>query len=328
MRHRLFIAAVVVSIAALSGSPARAVGSFCSVTGQTAVSIGNYNPFSGTGFTNVPVTLNLTRYRDGSGNKTRQVDFYISQPAGSPAGYSITYNGSNVLYTQPASHTLSLPPPASGTVFYNFGGNGQPDTVSLPLTVTIPPGLDLTAGRPITFDIVYICTGSGALHDVTTPTTLPGAIAIQIDVLSALQASYSGPALSFGEISSVSDAQAPSHSVTGQIRVASTGPFTVAMSATHNYVMTYPGGNTAVAAESIMFSMRLAGETVDHTNHTFTAVACSAAGINGQNLPITATLQEGGATKNASPSYQEVLTVTLTPLAVPYNGTTLACPSL
>ncbi len=51
-------------------------------------------------------------------------------------------------------------------------------------------------------------------------------------------------------------------------------------------------------------------------------------GIGGQNLPVAVTLQEGGTTKTPSPSYRDTLTVTVTPLAMPYGGGTANCPGL
>jgi hypothetical protein len=42
-------------------------------------------------------------------------------------------------------------------------------------------------------DIVYVCRGNGGLSDVSAPTTLAQATTININVQSALQASYAGP---------------------------------------------------------------------------------------------------------------------------------------
>jgi spore coat protein U-like protein len=308
--------------------PAQATGNSCSVTGATTASIGNYDPFTGSSFTQVPVTLTLNRFTSGS-KKTQRVDFYLVQPAGSQAGYAITYQSSNVLYTLPATYPLTLPsPPASGTVFYNFGGNASPDSVSLVFLVTIPPGVNLSAGAPITFDIVYICDGTGGLNGVSTPTTLPGAITIQINVVSALQARYAGSALNFGELGGVSNAQASTHSVAGMIRVASTGPYTVTLSGGNGYQMTYPGGNLGTSAQTIKYSARFLGQTMSNAAPTFATVACSPAGIGGQNLPLTLALSEGGQTKTAAPNYRDTLVVTVTPLAVPFNGQSSACATL
>jgi spore coat protein U-like protein len=328
MRLVLLPGAILLCLVAFmsSISPARAVGNACSVSGATTASIGNYNPFTGSSFNQVQVTLNLTRYRSGFGY-TRRVNFYFVQPAGSPA-YALRYQNSSVLYTLPATHSLSLFFPPSGTVFYDFGFSFSPNTVSIPLVVTIPAGVDLNAGDPIVFDIRYICEGASGLQSIGTPTTLAAAVTIRINVLSALQASYVGPALNFGEVGAVTDAVAPTHTVAGAIRVASSGPYLVQMTSTNSYRMTYPGGNLSLDAQTIRYAAQFLGQTKDRAAPAFATVACTRAGISGQQLPLTVALREGGLTKVPSPDYADTLTVTITPLAVPYAGSTVNCPTL
>lgn len=308
-------------------TPAANAAGPCGIAGTSTASIGNYNPFTGSGINQVTVTMNLTRFRSGNGY-TQHVDFYFVQASGSPA-YGITHSGWNVLYTLPAVHTLSVPfPPSSGTVFLDFGGYFSPDTQTNQFVVSIPGGLDLNAGDPLVFDIRYVCDGANGVTNVRSPATLADAMTIRINVLSALQASYAGPALDFGEIGGVTDLQAGTHSVTGAIRVASSGPYTVRLSSANTYRMTFAGGNIADAAQSIKYSTRFLGQTKSNASPTFTTVACQRAGIGGQNLPIAVTLQEGGTTKMSSPSYRDTLTVTVTPLAMPYGGATANCPGL
>jgi hypothetical protein len=307
---------------------AQATGNSCSVSGATAASIGDYNPFTGSSFNQVQVNLNLTRYVASGGKKTQQANFYLAQASGSPAGLTILYQNFNVLYTLPATHSLALSNPPSGTVFADFGGNGQPDTIQIPFVVTIPPGLDLSSGKPMSFDLVYICSGTGGLLSTLTPTTLANAITLQINVLSALQASYAGPPLDFGEVGGISDAQAAAHSETGAIRIASSGPFTVAMTSANSYRMTFAGGDLGNSAETIKYAVRLLGQTKERTNATFATVACKRAGIASENLSIAATLREGGETKTPAPNYYDSLTVTLTPLFTPYGGATVDCANM
>jgi hypothetical protein len=57
-------------------------------------------------------------------------------------------------------------------------------------------------------------------------------------------------------------------------------------------------------------------------------VACNRAGLGGQYLPITVSLKEGGLAKTPSSDYRDTLTVTVTPLAMPYGGTSVSCPGL
>jgi spore coat protein U-like protein len=319
-------AAIILLAQVLGFSPAQAIGGACSVSGSTSGTIGSYNPFGGAGPTQVTVYLNLTRHAQG-GHKTREVDFYFSQPPGSPA-FDIRYLGSNVLYTLPATHALSLQNPPAGTVHYDYGSAGKPDTVQLRFVVTIPAGLNLAAGQPLVFDIVYVCSGSGGLLDVSTPTTLPAAITLQVNVQSALQASYAGPALDFEEIGGITDAQALTHSISGALRVASTGPFSVALSSANSYRMTYPGGNASMPQQSVGYAVRMLGQIHNRASPGLGTIVCAALGTAGQNLPLVATLEEGGASKASAPNYQDNLTVTVTPLAVPYGGNPQNCNTL
>src|SRR3546814_17438812 len=82
----------------------------------------------------------------------------------SPAGQTaldIRYQGRNVVHPLSQAPRLSLNSPASGTIYYNFSSPNNPDSVSLPLVISVPAGVDLTAGRPLTFDIAYICRPEG-----------------------------------------------------------------------------------------------------------------------------------------------------------------------
>ena len=118
---------------------------------------------------------------------------------------------------------------------------------------------------------------------------------------------------------------ASTHSVTGNVRVASSGPYTVRLSSANAYRMTYPGGSLGTAAQSIRYDTLFLGQTRNNASPTFTTVTCARAGTGGQNLPITVTLREGGLTKVPAPNYLDTLTVTVTPLAVPYGGSTANC---
>jgi spore coat protein U-like protein len=288
---------------------------------------GNYDPFSANGITNANVNVNFTRFVNSGGGKTQSIDFYFTQPTGSPA-FQITYAGDPVLYTRPATHALSYTSPPSGTVFYSFGGVAQPDNVTLPFQITIPPGLDVGPGYSIAFDVDYVCKGTGGIADVDSPATLHDVIRLNINVLSALQASYVGPALDFGEIGGVTTAQAPTHVVSGAIRVASSGPYTVALSsgAANPYRMTYPGGSTATAGQYVPYKVKFLGKTKDNASPNFTTQGCIRAGLGGQNLPITATLEDGGQGKTPAAVYSDTLTVTVTPIVG--AGFQLDCPTL
>lgn len=292
--------------------PAHAVS--CGVTGSTSQSIGTYNPFTG-GISQTTAHLTLTR-RTAFHAATAKVDFVLLRPTNAPAGLDIRYQGQSVLRSSPAGVQLSVNSPPSGTVYYNFGSYQSSDTVTLDFVVTIPAGLDLQTGQSLSFDMVYVCSGSGSVTNVNTPTTLAQAITLKLNVLGALQASYAGPALNFGEIGNVSNADANSHSVSGSLRVASSGPYYLSMSAANTYRMTYPGGNPATSAQSVRFTATLLGQTRSNASPTFYPVYCAAAGIAGETIPISVRLQDGGAGKNPSPDYRDTLTITVTPSTV------------
>lgn len=286
----------------------------CGVSGASSTSLGNYDPFNPVAISNASVQLNLTRFAQAQ-KKTQQIDFYFTKPAGSPA-YQITYNGQNVLFEAPGyagAPTLVANNEPPGSININFGGTSQPDTVSRNFVVTIPPGVDLSAGDPIQFDIRYVCQGTGGMQSVNSPQIIPNAITLQINVLSALQASYVGSALDFGEIGDKStttvQASPSTYTKTGAIRVASSGPYTVAMTSQNNYKLTAPGAST------INYSADFLGQIRNSSTGAFTTTTCVRAGIAGQNLPISATLLEGGQTKIPAPNYADLLTVTVTPLA-------------
>src|SRR3546814_2030082 len=78
------------------------------------------------------------------GGKTRSVNFFLVEPAGQTA-LDIRYQGRNVVHHLSQAPRLSLNSPASGTIYYNFSSPNNPDSVSLPLLISVPAGVDLTA---------------------------------------------------------------------------------------------------------------------------------------------------------------------------------------
>lgn len=300
----------------------------CGVTGTNVVSIGNYDPFSPSAISSVTTTVTLTRLTGAGGRKTQNVNFYFVKPAGSPA-YQIIHDGSNVLYEAPGYAgapilNVNNSNPTPGLVYVNFGGAAAPDTQTISLTVSVPPGADLTAGGAIPFDIRYVCKGTGGMSDVSTPQTLTNAFSLNITVLSALQASYVGSALDFGEIGTLSTATvlgAPAtYTRSGNVRVASSGPYSVGLTSQNNFQL------TAAGASTIDYQMMFLGQTRTNASPTFTTVNCLRAGISGVNLPLGVRLQEGGETKIPAPGYSDTLSVTVTPLVV--AGGAQNCPAL
>lgn len=323
--RNLLIAALAAAGTLAGAEAAQAANPLCGVSGTNVVSIGDYNPFSGSAINTVPVNLTLTRFANGSA-KTQTVNFVLTQPPGSPA-YQITYNGSNVLYTTPvpAGGQPEVNSQAAGQIHYSFGGASHPDTATLPVVVTIPAGVDLSAGDPIHFDILYVCKGTGQMDDVTTPAVLPNAITLTLNVLSALQANYAGPALDFGEIgemaADVSAVPTADKQRSGYFGVKSSGPYEVSVVSQNGYRLTYPGGDLGMANQRVGYTLGFLGQSVYPGSAAFAARRCTRAGVTaGQSLAITTTLREGGTGKTPAPNYRDVISVTFTPLAVPVSG--------
>lgn len=315
MKNRLKAALISAAVAGglAFAMPAAAQQDNCGLSGSSTTSLGNYDPFNPAPIANAAVTLNLTRFSN-SNKKTQWVNYYFTQPAGSPA-YQIMYQGQNVLYTEPG---YAGAPPLSvqgtqvpGMIQTDFGGASQPDTKPQSFVVTIPPGVDLSAGDPIRFDIRYVCKGTGGWGDVSSPQIIADAITLQVNVLSALQASYVGAALDFGEIGDKATPEVLAAPIirNGAIRVASSGPYTVAMTSDNNFRLMAPGAST------IDYEARFLGQARSNANPTFMTTTCARAGISGQHLPISVTLKEGGQTKIPAPEYSDYLRVTVTPLA-------------
>jgi len=336
--HPLFRA--VLAIVALVGGAGTAMAAQppatqCGVTGTGTVSTGvYYNPFDPNPLSQVAVPLTLTRNASGA-QKTQQVYFVIVKPDGSP-NYQISARApGGTTYTSVAYYASAVPsnlPTISsntpGQVAYNFGGASQPDTVTFDLLVTVPAGTDLSAGKPISLGIRYVCTGTGGMSDITTPTDQTNAVLIDVHVLSGLQAYYAGSMLDFGEIGTISTATVQASPATyrtpatNRFAVKSSGGYNVKLSSANAFQLKNGGSGTA---NQIAYSLKFLGQTLTTASGgAGTPVVnkdCAAVGItNYANLPIQATLLEGGQGKNPSPSYTDTLTITLTPKAASFTG--------
>ena len=301
----------------------------CGVTGvATAPATILYDPFSPSGLSQVTVPLVLQRTRNILLGRTTEVSLVLTAPSGSPP-LTITYLGQNVLY--PEGATAGRPRAlasrdggsgAAGEIRYQFGGLLASDLSSpLNLRVSVPPGTDLSPGTPIYLDIVYICSGELGLASVSIPQRQTQAIRLDINVVSALQAYYAGATLDFGEVGDVSTAEVLANpdryttSTLNSLRVRSSGPYEVRVRSQNDFRLTFPGGNTGNAAQTIRYSVRFLGQDIA-SNTAFGARTCARAGVGGAAgvLPIRAKLAEGGAGKTPSPNYADTVTVTFTPI--------------
>lgn len=319
-------------VAAAFSTPAEAqtqISPLCGVTGDATAPVTiSYDPFSSSGLSQATIPLILRRNRGVLTGRTDEVSMILVAPAGTPL-LDITYQGFPVLYSEGA--TAGRPRAltsndngagAAGELRYEFGGLFASDlSAPLNLRVTVPPGTDLSAGEPIVLDILYICSGSGGMLRVPVPTRLAGAVRLNVNTVSALQATYAGAALDFGEIgqATTSSVQAApdryTTSVSNSLRVRSSGPFQVQVRSQNNFRLTYPGGSLGNAAQTIGYRLRFLGQDIT-SNASFGTRTCARAGVAGAGavLPIRATLTEGGADKTPALNYADTISITFSPV--------------
>lgn len=339
-------AAAILLAAALAAVPAAAAAqtqysSFCGVTGSaTAASSITYDPFAPGGLSQATIPLVLQRTRNLFFGRTDEVSLVIVAPAGSPP-LQITYQGQSVLYQEGSTagrpralNSRDNGAGAAGEIRYEFGGLFSSDlSAPLNLRVSIPPGTDLVADEPIYLDILYICSGASGMQSVLNPVREGGAIRLDVNTVSALQAYYAGSTLDFGELGDATTQQVlanPDRYTTpsaNSLRVRSSGPYEVRVRSQNDFRLTFPGGSTANAAETIRYSVRFLGRDVT-SNASFGTRTCARAGVAGAAgvLPIRAKLTEGGSGKTPSLNYSDTVTVTFTPLVT--AGAAQSCAGL
>ena len=349
--------ALALGSAVLFGTQAEAV---CGVTGvassgQTTI---NYDPFNPTALSVATVSMAITRLNDTGGNRTTQVNLFlnandatangtsiiptsVSGAAGSTTG--VFTSGANIFYNFGTQPTL----PSNGvtgsgnflTIDYgNNSANG--DTAIVVFQVQLPSNLNIATTAALSFNIGYTCQYGTGVNRTWNSGTASNALVFPIHVLSALQASYVGTALDFGEVGGVTTTQvlaAPAtYTKSGNVRVSSSGPYSVSIASTPQlYRLTYAGGNVNTGTQALNYKVTFLGQTVSNTQQTFNTVTCVRAGVSASPgtpsnlLAVTATLLEGGlgpSAKVPSTSYADTLTVTVTPLVS--TGGQQNCPSL
>lgn len=330
-------AAAGLALAAWSGSAQAA----CGITGSATASGGTYDPFNPAGFPTATVTLNLTRINDANGNKTDKVNFFLRSNSTAADGTSIIptqvlvkgqHEGQNLDifydFNQPAP--IYAPTTVSPSAINRFlkilftGNDDASDTVQVVFQITLPANLDLNASVNLPFDAVFACSTTGGGGPTQQTGQISNAVVFPITVLSALQATYAGTALDFGEIGTVTTADvgnAPLTYVTppiNYVRVQSSGPYSIQMTSANNYVLTPSGAATADPLQRIGYRVKFLGQTRGTANSTAVSYVCPRAGVGSaaeDQLYVQAQLAEGGAGKAVSPTYLDTLTVTVAPLA-------------
>jgi hypothetical protein len=326
-------------------TPAEAQGLICGISGNSTAASVDYDPFNPTGLGTTSIQLTLKRVNNGGGGFTRLVRFYLKAQNTGADGTTIIPTaltgpanfdglGLNIFYNFGAGAPSLTGNPTGANRFFlvDFTGNNtQSDTVVVTFSVTLPPNLDLSASPNLSFDVYYACTANPNTADTGI---ISNAVVFPIRVLSALQASYVGSALDFGEIGDkttpvvIAAPATYSTAATGNnIRVASSGPYTVAVASQNGYKLKFPASN-GTAAQTINYKAGFLGQTLSPATPTFTSTLCQRATLAGQLLPIRATLLEGGDGKMVAPDYKDVITVTITPQVSTVVGVQANCPAL
>jgi spore coat protein U-like protein len=347
---RLFAALMaLVAATALLPSAAQAQTRRCLITAQSVPALATYDPFNPGALSLNSVVITFTRQSSVNGAKAATVDFYVrsSNPGANGitltpvsavgAGNGVGY-GQDIFYgTNETPPNITVPlggTPIPGVFRWVFNGaNDASDVFSVTFNILLPPNLNLDSSLNIAFDINYGCNGTGGGPQFSELGTAPSAFTLNIHVKSGLQASFAGPALAFGEVGDKTDAQALllAHP-TGNIRVASSGPYDISMTSASGYRMTYPGGNFATEAQNLRYQVNFLGQSRSQAMTPGTPITrtCVRAGLGspplagGVLLPVSVQLLEGGDNEAPSASYSDTLDVTLTPLVALGQG--VACP--
>jgi hypothetical protein len=351
---RTIAAMLGVAFASLAGTAQAAT---CGITGSATAAPAVYDPFNPTGLATTTITLNLTRVNLSGGGDTRLVNFYLkaSPSVGtltdgtsivtqSVAGSaSIDGVGLNIFYdyntTPPTVAPSSLLPTGSNRFLHiNFtGNNAGSDTAQVTFQVSLPANLNINAQQSLAFDAFFACNIQGGKDNGLQQTgSFNNAVVFPVTVLSALRTYYAGTALDFGEIGNITTA-----SLTGtpqrtnpanHVFVQSSGAYSVTLASQNAFKLKKPGA--ATAQDEIKYSLHFLGLDRDNTTTptpgaTAITQSCQRATLSsvGNSLPVVATLLEGGSGKNPSPTYSDILTVTVTPLIYSDPGTS-ACGTL
>jgi hypothetical protein len=327
---------------------AAASAATCGIIGSATASGGTYDPFSPTGFPTATVALRLQRINGAGGQKTDIVNFYLKSNSTAADGTSIipssvvvdgnvTGLGLDIFYDfnqTPPNYAPTSVNPSSANQYLKIeftGNNAASDFATVNFQVTLPANLDLNASTTLPFDAVFACSTTGGGGPTQQTGSITTAVTFPITVLSALQATYGGAPLDFGEIGDKTTAQvtaSPATYVTAPtnyVRVQSSGPYEIALTSANNYYMT-PGGaaTTADPLQRVGYKLKFLGATRLPSNTAAISTICPRAGVGTaaeDHLNIQGQLAEGGAGKVVSANYRDTLTVTITPKAATTSTT-------
>lgn len=349
------IRATAVAAAALGiSSAAHAQSASCGIVGSSTAASTVYDPFAPIGLQPTTLTLDLTRVNNSGGGNTRIVNFYLKSRGTNADGTSIvpiSVTGSvafeglnqNIFHNFNAPAPIVSPSSLTPTATQRFlkinftGNNAASNTATVVFQVRLPQNLDLNTSASLAFDAYFGCSIQGGTSSgLEQIGSFNNAVVFPIKVLSALQATYAGSALDFGEVGDKTTTEvvaAPgvyTTAIANHVRVRSSGPYSVSLASDNNYKLTFPGGNLGTTTNVLKYNVRFLGQVRSAANPTFNTVTCLRAGVptaEADILPVTATLLEGGVGKLVSPTYRDNLTVTVTPLLLGAPSQQ-SCPAL
>lgn len=316
-----------------------------------------YDPFNPNGFSSNNIVMNISRINPQGGGTTSVLNFFLKPnlatganaagiqliPLSVSGQAALDGAGLNIFYPAGGQEPTMLPintMPSAGNRFAKIsftGNNAGSDTVAVTFQVVLPPNLQLNAMQSLAFDASFSCNiQGGQLNGQTQTGSRANAVTFPVTVLSALRTYYAGTALDFGEIGNVTTGSLAGTpkltSPSNYVFVQSSGAYSVTLASQNGFQLYKPGA--AVPGDKIAYQLRFLGQNVNpSTNPSRGLIAitknCKPAGLalSGNTLPIQASLLEGGSGKNPSPTYSDVLTITVTPLIYSDPGVTL-CATL
>ena len=145
----------------------------------------------------------------------------------------------------------------------------------------LPANLNLNASTSLAFDAIFACSTTGGGSPTQQTGQITNAVVFPITVLSALQASFVGTALDFGDVTDVTNAQAPTvNTGTGNyIRVQSSGAYTVSLTSGNGYRLKHPLGSLANANERVNYGLKFLGAVRNETDISPINQSCARAEI-------------------------------------------------
>lgn len=345
---RRALSCVTAAAAMAMATTAHAQSATCGIISSgTTANAGTYDPFSPVGLPTTTVTLKLQRVNGSGGQKTNIVNFYLKSTDDDADGTSIVPTsvavegnvagtGLDIFYDfaqAPPTVAPTSVSPSGANKFLKIeftGNNVASDFATVTFQVTLPPNLNLDASTTLAFDAVFACSTSGGGAPTQQTGSINNAINFPITVRSALQASYGGQPLDFGEIGDITAAQVLLSpltyvtSPTNYVRVQSSGPYQVTLGSAGGYYLTPNGAGSINPLAKVGYNLKFLGYTRGPLNASGITHVCPRAGVGTaeeDHLNIQAQLADGGAGKVTSPTYSDTLTVTITPMSATISPT-------